>query len=111
MRILPPAPGIEDQSPEARKLRSAIGGSHISDGMLHPGIGSDDEKSAGPRAEKNQESCPPVSAWSQALFAKQEETQKRRFQEKSEDTFHGKRLPNDSSRKTRKVRPIGAELK
>src|ERR1700720_2535080 len=50
-------------------------------------------------------------ARSESLFAPNESTDKRAFQEKGEHTFHRQRLPYHSACITCEVSPIGPELK
>ena len=47
----------------------------------------------------------------ESLLAKQEQSQKRRFQKERKDTLHRQRLADHSAGDARKLRPIGAELK
>src|ERR1017187_2204592 len=45
------------------------------------------------------------------FFTKEKKAEKCRLQEKRKDAFHRQRLSNDAARSTRKLRPVGAELK
>ena len=52
-----------------------------------------------------------MSNLTQAFFPIEKKTEECRFEEEGKCTFHGERLPNDSSRQPRESRPIRAELK
>ena len=43
-------------------------------------------------------------------FRRKEEAEKCRLKKEAEDAFHGQRLADDSARKPREARPVGAEL-
>ena len=111
VRVLPPRPRIQHQCPETAELHGTVRGCDISHGILHPGIGGDNEESGKPRAQKYRDRRPPVCARTQSLLAIQEQSEKRRFQEEGEHAFHGERLADDSTGKAREVRPVRPELK
>src|SRR5689334_7435879 len=49
--------------------------------------------------------------WAQPFFAVKKKPQESRLQKECKRTFHRQRLADYSSRKARKMRPVGAELK
>src|ERR1700687_71569 len=53
--VLPPRPGIQDQSPKAAELHGSVGSFGVAHRMLHPGIGRDDEIPREPRAQKHRD--------------------------------------------------------
>src|SRR5581483_203011 len=110
VRVLPAGPGIQNQLPEAGELEGAVGGARIADGVLHPGVSSDDEIARKPGAEKHGYSAAPVGPSAKALFAVQEQAQECRLQEEGEHAFHGQGLADHAPGKTREMRPVGAKL-
>ena len=110
VRVLPPCPGIQDELPEAGELRGTIGRRVVADGVLHPGVGRDNEKARQPRPDKDRHRGEPVHDRTQPFFAVEEQSQERRFQEESEHAFHTQRLADHSAREFREMRPVGAEL-
>ena len=54
-------PGIGEHAPETGDREGAVRRPLVGHRMLHPRIGRDDEESGQPRAEKDQESGPPVT--------------------------------------------------
>src|ERR1035441_7045078 len=87
-----------------------IGAHPVAGGVLHPGVGGDDEEAGQPGAEKHQEGGEPVSLGAEALFAEEENAEETGFQEEGEDAFHGEGLPDDSAGGFGEARPVGAEL-
>ena len=111
VRVLPPGPGIQYQLPEAGELYRAIGHALVAHGMLHPGVGGNDEVARHPRAQKHHQRRKPVQAFAQALLAIKEKPEECRLQKEREAAFHGQRLPDHPAGEAREVRPVGAELK
>src|SRR5258708_2482781 len=68
VRILQHSPGVQQQSPEAIDLESAVRHALVGYGMLHPRVAHDDEITGKPRAQKEQESRPPVHLRAETLF-------------------------------------------
>ena len=83
----------------------------IAHGMLHPGIGRDDEESREPRAQKHRNRRPPVGPRTEPLLSVQEQSKEGGLQEEGEHAFHGQRLADHASGEAREVRPVRAELK
>ncbi len=69
VRILPGQPWIGEKTPEALKLDRAIACDSISDRMLHPGVGGDDEIAGQPGTEENKKGSRPVKPGSEAFLA------------------------------------------
>ena len=108
--VLQQAPGIHQQLPEAEYLELPIGQAIIGDGMLHPGIGDDDEKARYPGTGKDHHRREPMHPFGDAFFAVEKKAQKSRFKKEAEDAFHGQRLANHAAGEAREARPVGAEL-
>lgn len=110
VRVLQPCPRIQHEVPEARDFIGAVGEQAVRDGVLHPGVGNDDEETGDPGADEDHERRAEVSEFREALLAEEEEAEEGRFEEESEDAFHSKRLADDPARASRELRPVGAEL-
>src|SRR5208282_918986 len=69
VRVLPQRPGIQQHTPETREQDFAVRADRIAHGVLHPGIGGDDEVAGSPGAEENHQRRKPVAARPEPLFA------------------------------------------
>ena len=72
VHVLQQAPGIEEQLPEAEHLELPVGQAVVGHGMLHPGVGDDDEEAGDPRAEKDHEGGEPVHDLARCAFRRRE---------------------------------------
>ena len=99
VEVLPECPRVQNQSPETLEQYIVAGAELVADWMLHPRIGSDDEKSGKPRAEEDQKSREPVHHRTQPLLAKDEQAQKGGLQEERENALHAPE--SDRSRRRR----------
>jgi len=61
--------------------------------------------------QRNHKRGQPMNLWSEALFAEQKNSEKRRFEKEGKDSFHRERRCDHTARVLRKAGPIGAELK
>ena len=111
VRVLEDGPGVHQQSPEAGDLEGAVGQDLVGDGVLHPGVGDDDEVAGEPGAEEDHEGRSPVSPGGETLFGEEEEAKEAGLEEEGEDAFHGERLADDSAGDAGEGGPVGAELK
>ncbi len=110
MEVLPEDPGVGEQGGEAGKKDLAVGADFVADGVLHPGVGGDDEESGEPRAEEDHERGEPMEAGREALFAIDEQAEEGGFEEEGEDAFHGEGLADDAAGGAGEGGPVGAEL-
>ncbi len=97
VEVLPEDPGVGEKGGEAGEKDLAVGTDFVADGVLHPGVGGDDEKAGKPRSEKDHERGEPVEAWGEALFAVNEQAEESGFEEEGEDSFHGQGLADDAA--------------
>ncbi len=88
-----------------------LGSEAVGDGMLHPGVGDDDEEAGDPGAEEDHEGGAPVRPAREAFLAEEEEAEEGGFEEEGEDAFHGEGLADDSAGAAGELGPVGAELK
>jgi hypothetical protein len=109
--ILPERPFIKEEVPEAGELDFVMGTEPITYGVLHPGIGGDDEVAAQPGAEEDEESGPPVSDAAELFFAVKEEAEEGGLEEEREKAFHGESLSDEAAGGFGEIGPVGAELK
>jgi hypothetical protein len=111
MQVHPESPGIQDQAPVAGESDLAVCAKSVTHGVLHPGVGGDDEVAGQPRAEEDGERGPPVAHPAEQFFSVEEQAQKTGFQKESEHAFHRQRLSDDAAGGPGKPAPVGSELK
>ena len=110
MCVLQQSPGIGQQPPEAGHFIPAVRQNAVSHGVLHPGVGHDDEEPRDPRSQKDHHRREPVHDLGEPVLAVEKQPEEGRLQEETEDALHGQRLANDAAGKLRKARPVGTEL-
>src|SRR5260370_35170839 len=76
VRVLPGQPWIGEQTPEALKLDRASACDSVSDRMLHPCVGGDDEIAGQPGTDEDEKGRYPMKPRSEAFLAEQKEAQK-----------------------------------
>ena len=69
VRVLPEAPRIEEKLPKAAEREGAGAVDRVTDGMLHPRVGGDDEIAGKPRAKEHHERGEPVKLCADTFFA------------------------------------------
>ncbi len=110
VHVLKQTPRIEKKLPEAEYLKLSVGQAVVGDGVLHPGVGDDDEEAGDPRADENHDGREPVHGFRNALLAVEEEAEESRLEEEAEDAFHGKRLADHSAGEVREASPVGSKF-
>ena len=60
MRVLPSGPAVQNEIPETRQLQAPVRSREIADGMLHEGVGGDDEVARQPGTDKDCDRRQPV---------------------------------------------------
>ena len=112
VQVLPERPRIQQQGPETGRARSRRSGrNRVADGMLHPGVGGDDEEAGKPRAHEDQERRHTSAPSGPRRFSPNRNRPRKLDSRKNEKTpFHGQRLSDDAAGGLGKARPVGAEL-
>jgi len=108
--VLEDGPGVEEEGPEAGDFVDALGVDRVGDGVLHPGVGDDDEEAREPGAAEDEEGGEPVHAAGEAVLAEEKETEEGGLEEEGEDAFHGEGHADDAAGAAGELRPVGAEL-
>ena len=110
VRVLKPGPGVEEELGEAGDFKDAVGQERVADGVLHPGVGDDDEEAGDPGAREDEHGGEPVEAAGETLFTEEEETEEGGLEEEGEDAFHGEGHADDAAGAAGELAPVGAEL-
>src|SRR5581483_8173231 len=110
VRVLPPCPRTEHQLPEAGQLHRTIEALCKAHGILHPGIGCDNEKSRKPGAEKYRYRRPPLHRLTEALPAVKKKSKECGLEKEGKHSFHCQRLADHAAGEPGKMRPVRAEL-
>ena len=85
---------------------------HVASGMLHPGIGRDDEDSRTARSRAIPETQRASGPSRPSFFSpNKKQAEEAGLQKKREDAFHGERLADHAAGGAGERRPVGAELK
>ena len=69
----------------------------MTDGMLHPGVGRDDEIAREPGPEEDHERREPVADSAEPFSPNEKEPQERRLEEEGEHALHRKRLADHAA--------------
>ena len=110
MGILGERPAAQQKRRQAGELQRAVAGNEIAGGMLHEGVGDDDEVSRQPATAKERHSDGKMLSLTELFFAENEKIEKGALQKKGEQALHAERLADDGARQMRKARPVGPEL-
>jgi hypothetical protein len=111
VQVLPKQPRIQQQAPQTAQQNLAVCADAVAGGMLHPGVGGDDEEPGEPRAGEDQKRGDPVGLRPEALLSEQERAEEAGFQEKRKHAFHGQSLSDHPSGRFGEAGPVGPELK
>src|SRR5206468_10521587 len=97
VRVLPPCPWIQHQFPEAAELDRAVSRFGIAHGILHPGVGGDNEETGQPGTEEYGHRSPPVGLGTETLLAIKKPPKECRLQKERKHSFHRERLADDAA--------------
>ena len=110
VRELHQRPGVEQIGAEIADGQRAVGGDHVADGVLHEGVGHEDEVGREPAAQRHRHRGEEVLARPEPLLAPDERADERALEQEGKHPFHRERLSDDAARVLREVRPVRPEL-
>src|SRR4030095_1892095 len=84
VEILDHCPAIGEKGPKTRELCCSVRLQRVTDRVLHPGVGADNEIAAEPASEKDQKSRNPMTLSAELLLTVEQEIKKCGFKKKSE---------------------------
>ena len=103
-------PGIEKELREALQLERSVGSDCITCGMLHEGVGGENEIAGEPAAQGDAEGREEMVSWSEFFFAPDHGADQSAFEKESEHSLHGEGLADDVAGEPGEGRPVGSEL-
>ena len=110
VNVAPQKCRIGEQRPDVVQHRLALGVHRVTDGMLHPRVGGQDEQRREHRADRHHPDAGQVHALGQPVPTEQPQPQERRFHEERRQPLHRQRRPEHVADKARIGRPVHPEL-
>src|SRR5579883_937193 len=109
VHVLRVDPGVEQHCPVVGDVELSSRDS-VADGMLHPGVGGNDEAAGCPGAEPDHEGGEPVHFLAEGVFSEEEDAQECRLDEEGKGPLHCQRLRDDVAREDGETGPVRAKL-
>lgn len=104
-------PGVQENGPITLDLYAAVGERLVSHGVLHPGVGGEDEVGGGPGPQKDHERREPVHPLPESSFSEEEQSHEGGLQEEGERSLHRQSLGDYAPGEGGEDGPVGPELK